>query len=81
MLTAELADCYVGRLPTFLNLRGRQPGAGSAIMRRTGGRGARTPEILIPNGSCRLPRTRTPTGLTINANSWRMNTRCPDTQE
>jgi len=32
-LAAELADCYHGRLRTFLNPYGRQPGGGSAMIR------------------------------------------------
>ena len=32
-LAAELADCYQGKLRTFLNPYGRQPGGGSAMIR------------------------------------------------
>jgi hypothetical protein len=31
-LAAELADCYRGRLRTFLNPHGRQPGSGSTVL-------------------------------------------------
>lgn len=33
VLAAELADCYQGRLRTFLNPYGRQPGSGSDLVR------------------------------------------------
>jgi hypothetical protein len=42
VLAAELADCYTGRLRTFLNPHGRLPGAGSAVIRTKGGRSAKT---------------------------------------
>ncbi len=39
-LAAELADCYQGRLPTFLNPYGRRPSDGSGMI-RGGPRGTR----------------------------------------
>ena len=39
-LAAELADCYQGKLQTFLNPYGRQPGSGSGYV-RGGPQGAR----------------------------------------
>jgi hypothetical protein len=40
-LAAELADCYQGRLRTFLNPYGRQPGNGSALVEGGGAEGTR----------------------------------------
>lgn len=42
-LCAELADCYTGKLKTFLNPVGRPPGAGSAVIRTRGRRAGHAP--------------------------------------
>ena len=47
-LSAELGDCYTGRLKTFLNPLGRPPGARSVVIRTQPRRGKPAPERETP---------------------------------